>query len=118
MAIGFIFLDDTAGCGRRERIRDLDRTIEVLELMAWFRKDDSHPFEVVTEVDGGVDDRHACGTLEEAEGYYRTMRSQVLRKWTEGDFITFEVSLVNRKNNEILECDDETQHEEDAKGPS
>lgn len=86
--------------------------------MAWFRKGDGQPFEVVTEIDGGVDDRHTCDTLEEARVYYRAMRSQVLRKWTEGDFVTFEVSLVNRTNDVILESDDETQHEEDVKGSS
>lgn len=82
--------------------------------MAWFRKDKSHPFEVVTEVDGGVDDRHACDTLEAAKEYYRAMQSQVLKKWTDGDFITFEISLMDRTNAEVLESDDESKHDEDA----
>ncbi len=82
--------------------------------MAWYRKDKSHPFEVVTEVDGGVDDRHACDTLEEAKRYYDAMQPLVLKKWAAGDFITFEISLRDRTNDEVLESDDESKHDEGA----
>jgi hypothetical protein len=80
--------------------------------MAWFKNDKSHPFEVVTEVDGGVDDRHPCDTQDEAKKYYRAMQSQVLKKWADGDFITFDISIMDRTNDVVLESDDESKHDE------
>ena len=78
--------------------------------MAWFRKDNDNLFEVVTEVDGAVEDRHPCDSLEEARTYYTSMQRQVLKQWAGGDFITFDLCLRNKESDEVLECDDETMH--------